>query len=241
GGIVGRGPGEMKLEVDRRRVRDRIGLLEKELTSLSEARRQRKQRRVATGIPIISIVGYTNAGKSTLLNALTKSDAFVEDKMFATLDTSSRRLRFPREREAIITDTVGFIRDLPKDLIAAFKSTLEELEDADLLIHLVDISSPRFEDHIASVSRILTDLNLAHKEQLLVFNKIDRIPTEIAANISMRFNAVALSAVNPSTFKPFLAAIESYLWDGKAAETSVSTNFDQSNRIPPGNQSIIRR
>jgi GTP-binding protein HflX len=241
GGIGGRGPGEMKLEVDRRRVRDRIGLLEKELTSLSEARRQRKQRRVATGIPIISIVGYTNAGKSTLLNALTKSDAFVEDKMFATLDTSSRRLRFPREREAIITDTVGFIRDLPKDLIAAFKSTLEELEDADLLIHLVDISSPRFEDHIASVSRILTDLNLAHKEQLLVFNKIDRIPTEIAANISMRFNAVALSAVNPSTFKPFLAAIESYLWDGKAAETSVSTNFDQSNRIPPGNQSIIRR
>ena len=221
GGIGGRGPGEMKLEVDRRRVRDRIGLLEKELKSLSEARRQRKQRRVATGIPIISIVGYTNAGKSTLLNALTKSDAFVEDKMFATLDTSSRRLRFPREREVIITDTVGFIRDLPKDLVAAFKSTLEELEDADLLIHLVDISSLRFEDHIASVSRILKDLNLADKEQLLVFNKVDRIPAEIAANITMRFNAVAVSAVSPSTFKPFLAAIESYLWDGKMAETTV--------------------
>ncbi len=113
GGIGGRGPGEMKLEIDRRRVRDRIALLEKELKSLSQARRQRKQRRVGTGIPIVSIVGYTNAGKSTLLNSLTRSYVFVEDKLFATLDTASRRLRFPKERDVIVTDTVGFIRDLP--------------------------------------------------------------------------------------------------------------------------------
>jgi GTP-binding protein HflX len=221
GGIGGRGPGEMKLEVDRRRVRDRISLLERELRSLSEARRQRKQRRVETGIPIVSIIGYTNAGKSTLLNALTKSDTFVEDKMFATLDTSSRRLRFPREREVIITDTVGFIRDLPKDLVAAFKSTLEELEDADLLIHLVDISNPRFEDHIASVRRILGELNLAQKEQLLVLNKSDRVATEVGENIATRFNAVAISAINSSTFKPLLDAVESHLWDSKIVEITV--------------------
>lgn len=221
GGIGGRGPGEMKLEIDRRRVRERITLLERELRSLSEARRQRKQRRVETGIPIVSIIGYTNAGKSTLLNALTKSETFVEDKLFATLDTASRRLRFPREREVIITDTVGFIRDLPRDLMTAFKSTLEELEDADLLIHLVDASNPRFEQHIASVEKILEELDLGHKPQLLVFNKIDKIPAEEAENLKMRFNAIAVSAMDPSTLGPFLQAIEAYIWNGKMTEAAV--------------------
>lgn len=221
GGIGGRGPGEMKLEIDRRRVRERITLLERELRSLSEARRQRKQRRVATGIPIVSIIGYTNAGKSTLLNALTKSGTFVEDKLFATLDTASRRLRFPRERDVIVTDTVGFIRNLPKDLMAAFKSTLEELEDADLLVHLVDASNPRFEQHINSVEAVLEELGLANKPQLLVFNKIDRLPEEETENLKMRFNAVAVSALDPSTFKSFLEAIEAYIWDGKMAEATV--------------------
>lgn len=222
GGIGGRGPGEMKLEVDRRRVRDRIHLLEKELKSLSEARRQRKQRRVETGIPIVSIIGYTNAGKSTLLNALTKSETFVEDRMFATLDTASRRLRFPREREVIITDTVGFIRNLPPDLMAAFRSTLEELEDADLLIQLVDASSPRFEQHILSVEKILEDLELEKKPQLLVFNKIDALPEEEAGNIGTRFDAVAVSALHPSTFKPLLEAIEACLWNSRSTETAVT-------------------
>lgn len=221
GGVGGRGPGEMKLEIDRRRVRDRIALLERELKALSEARRQRKQRRVETGIPIISIIGYTNAGKSTLLNSLTKSEVFVEDKMFATLDTSSRRLRFPKEREVIVTDTVGFIRDLPKDLVAAFRSTLEELEDADLFIHLVDVSNPRFEDHIDSVERILRELNLGSTQQLLVFNKTDLVPADVAENVTIRFHAVALSAKNPTTFKPFLDAIEMYLWDSKMAGAAV--------------------
>lgn len=212
GGIGGRGPGEMKLEVDRRRVRERITLLEKELKSLSLARQQRKARRVAQGIPIISIIGYTNAGKSTLLNNMTKSSTFVEDKMFATLDTASKRLRFPKERDVIITDTVGFIRDLPKDLISAFKATLEELEDADLLLHVVDISNPRFEQQIQSVEKILADLELSEKSVLLAFNKEDLIDREQAAAICHRFNAISISALQPESFHRLMNAIENKLW-----------------------------
>jgi GTP-binding protein HflX len=212
GGIGGRGPGEMKLEVDRRRVRERIALLEKQLKSLSRARQQRKARRVAQGIPIISIIGYTNAGKTTLLNNLTRSSAFVEDKMFATLDTASRRLRFPKERDVIITDTVGFIRDLPKDLFAAFKATLEELEDADLLLHIVDLSNPRFEQQIKSVEKILSDLGLSGKPVLLVFNKEDLVDEEEADAICRRLGAISISAVKSGTFHGLLKAIENKLW-----------------------------
>jgi GTP-binding protein HflX len=218
GGIGGRGPGEMKLEIDRRRVRDRIGLLEKELRSLSAARKQRKQKRVERGIPIVSIIGYTNAGKSTLLNSLTMSSVFVEDKLFATLDTASRRLRFPRERDVIVTDTVGFIRDLPKDLMAAFRATLEELTDADLLLHLIDASNPRFEQHIESVENILRELNLDKKPRLLVFNKTDKLSFEEAKNLSIRYNAVTISALDPSTFGPLLKAVEENIWERKLAE-----------------------
>ena len=221
GGIGGRGPGEMKLEIDRRRVRDRIALLEKELRTLGQARIQRKHRRVNTGIPIVSIVGYTNAGKSTLLNSLTRSYVFVEDKLFATLDTASRRLRFPKERDLIVTDTVGFIRDLPKDLMTAFRATLEELEDADLLLHIVDASSPRFEQHIISVENILRDLGLDAKPRILVFNKTDRIGSELAQNLAVRFNAIALSALDPSTFGPLLEAIEDHIWDRNPAEAKI--------------------
>jgi GTP-binding protein HflX len=213
GGIGGRGPGEMKLETDRRRIRDRISHLERELRVLAEARRQRKHRRVETGIPIVSIIGYTNAGKSTLLNTLTRSSTFVEDKMFATLDTASRRLRFPREREIIITDTVGFIRDLPRDLIAAFKATLEELEDADLLLHVVDVSSPRLEQQISSVEGILDGLRLVDKARILVCNKIDRISAEEVSHLCARLGAVAVSALDPATLQPLLDAIEHRLWE----------------------------
>ena len=215
GGIGGRGPGEMKLEVDRRRIREKLSHLEKELKTLSEARKQRKQRRISAKLPIVSIVGYTNAGKSTLLNTLTKSGTVVEDKMFATLDTASRRLRFPKEREVIITDTVGFIRNLPKDLMAAFRSTLEELEDADLLIHLVDISNPRFEQHIASVESILKDLKLADKPKLLVFNKVDRVALGTAANIESRYDAMAVSAIHAESLRPLLGAIETHIWESR--------------------------
>ena len=212
GGIGGKGPGEMKLEVDRRRVRERISLLEKQLKSLGRARQQRKARRVSQGIPIISIIGYTNAGKSTLLNSLTRSKTFVEDKMFATLDTASRRLRFPKERDVIITDTVGFIRDLPKDLFAAFKATLEELEDADLLLHVVDISNPRFEQQIKSVEKILSDLKLSEKPVLMAFNKEDMADREEVEGVCKRYNAISISAVKPQTLHKFLNAIESMLW-----------------------------
>jgi GTP-binding protein HflX len=219
GGIGGRGPGEMKLEVDRRRVRERIALLEKELESLRRARLQRKARRVEQGIPIISIIGYTNAGKSTLLNNLTKSRTFVEDKMFATLDTASRRLRFPRERDVIITDTVGFIRDLPKDLFAAFRATLEELEDADLLLHLVDVSNPRFEQHMESVEKILSELGLLQKPQLLVFNKEDLVEQQDVEAICKRFNGISISAKRQETFHKLLIAIEEKLWPETPHET----------------------
>ncbi|MCI0468610.1 MAG: GTPase HflX [Nitrospirae bacterium] len=212
GGIGGRGPGEMKLEIDRRRIRERISRLEKELNTLSEARRQRRHKRVENKIPIVSIIGYTNAGKSTLLNALTKSSTIVEDKMFATLDTASRRLRFPREREIIIADTVGFIRDLPKDLMAAFKATLEELEDADLLLHLVDISNPRFEQHMESVENILRELNLSDKKRIIVLNKADKVAENEVKNLANRYNAICISALEQSTFNPLLNVIEKNIW-----------------------------
>jgi GTP-binding protein HflX len=221
GGIGGRGPGEMKLEIDRRRVRERISLLEREMKVLAEARRQRKARRVERRVPIVSIIGYTNAGKSTLLNSLTRSKTFVEDKLFATLDTAARRLRFPREREVVVTDTVGFIRDLPKDLMAAFRATLEELEDAELLLHVVDVSNTSFEQHIASVERILGELNLSHKKKVLVFNKVDALGDEESRNLALRFGAVPVSALDTKTFGPLLAAIEENTFDEKMVEAKV--------------------
>ncbi len=216
GGLGGRGPGETKLEIDRRRIRDRITRLEKQLASLSKGRRQRRQRRIRSQLPIISIVGYTNAGKSTLLNALTQSAVFTEDLLFATLDTSSRRLRFPQEREVIITDTVGFIRKLPKSLLGAFKATLEELEDADLLLHVVDISDPRFEEQIVAVERILQDLDLGTLPRQLVFNKTDKVSSQEVAALCRRFNAIGVSALDRSSFNPMLAELESRFWPGEA-------------------------
>lgn len=218
GGIGGRGPGETKLEIDRRRIRDRLSRLEKQLDNLSRGRLQRRQRRIRAEVPIVSIVGYTNAGKSTLLNALTQSAVFTEDLLFATLDTSTRRLRFPEEREVIITDTVGFIRKLPKSLLGAFKATLEELEDADLLLHVVDVSAARFEEQIAAVERILQDLELGTLPRLLVFNKMDRVPPNEVAALCRRFDAIAVSALDRSTFTPLLAELQQRFWPQENCE-----------------------
>ena len=212
GGIGGRGPGETKLEIDRRRIRERITRLEKQLDNLARGRLQRRQKRIRAAVPIVSIVGYTNAGKSTLLNALTQSAVFTENLLFATLDTSTRRLRFPQEREVIITDTVGFIRQLPKSLLGAFKSTLEELEDADLLLHVVDLSNPRFEEQIAAVERILVDLDLARIPRLLVFNKIDQVPSGEVAALCRRFQAIGVSALDRSSFTPLMQALQARCW-----------------------------
>ncbi|HEY7181566.1 MAG TPA: GTPase HflX [Blastocatellia bacterium] len=199
GGIGGRGPGETKLEVDRRRVRERIAFLEDKLKHVRESRRQRRVQRVRRDLPVVSIVGYTNAGKSTLLNALTNSQVVAEQRMFATLDPTSRRLRLPHDQEIIINDTVGFIRDLPKDLLAAFKATLEEMEESDLLIHLVDASSPQLENQVASVNRILGELQLDAIPRLLVFNKMDLVEPEELENRRRVYNAITVSAINRST------------------------------------------
>jgi GTP-binding protein HflX len=232
GGIGGRGPGETKLETDRRRIRDRIASLERELKELSRGRAQRRQQRVKAGVPIISIVGYTNAGKSTLLNTLTKSDVFTEDLLFATLDTSTRRLRFPREREVIITDTVGFIRSLPKSLMGAFKATLEELQDADLLLHVVDASSPRFEDHIAQVRAILQELELGDKQELLVFNKADLLDglkkKDTVAFLRVRQtartqNSVTVSARDRKSLTPLVDELQRRFWTETPAASSIQT------------------
>ncbi len=195
GGIGLRGPGETKLEVDRRRVRDRIARLEKELEEVRKARIQRRARRGRKGLPVVSIVGYTNAGKSTLLNALTHSRVTVEDKLFATLDPASRRLRFPRERDVIVTDTVGFIRDLPPDLVNAFRATLEELEEAELLLHVADISSGYVEEQIRSVRGILSEMGLQRKKELLVFNKKDLVEPWRLQEMLSRYPALAISAL----------------------------------------------
>lgn len=215
GGIGGRGPGETKLEIDRRRIRERISRLEKRLKQMSRGRLQRRNRRVRAEVPIISIVGYTNAGKSTLLNSLTRSDVFTEDLLFATLDTSTRRLRFPLEREVIITDTVGFIRKLPPSLMGAFKSTLEELSDADLLLHVVDVSNPRFEEQIQAVEQILGDLDLGHIPRLLVFNKVDLVDKDECEALCRRFEATAVCAQDRRSFKTLLGQLQHRFWQAE--------------------------
>jgi len=208
GGIGARGPGETRLEIDRRRARDRIRNLEKELGQLHKGRKQRRSKRQRHNVPVISIVGYTNAGKSTLLNALTHSSVDVKNQMFATLDPTSRRLRFPRDIEVIITDTVGFLRNLPKDLIEAFRATLEEMEDADLLLHVVDLSNPDFEEHIGAVKHILEELHLDRIPQLLVFNKKDVAEPGLAQNVCNRYDGVSISATQRDTLRNLITRVQ---------------------------------
>jgi GTP-binding protein HflX len=210
GGIGGRGPGETKLETDRRRVRDRISRLEKEIQAQRQRRQERRKERMRREFPVISIVGYTNAGKSTLLNALTASHVHAEQRMFATLDPTSRRLRLPHEQEVIINDTVGFIRDLPPDLIAAFRATLEEIGGSDLLLHLVDASNPRYMQQLESVERILGELELAQIPRLVVFNKSDLVEADELealmrhASQSGGRECLAVSALKPQSLRPML-------------------------------------
>ncbi len=214
GGIGARGPGETKLEINRRRVRDRIARLNKELKKIKRQREGRRSLRGSKGLPVISIVGYTNAGKSTLLNALTRSSVAAKNRMFETLDPSSRRLRFPREREAIITDTVGFIRKLPESLMQAFAATLEELHDADLLLHVVDASSPRFEEQIKTVEETLADLGLSDTPTLVVYNKTDLLQDEERHLFSKKDDGVAISAIAYSTLSSLVERIEKHVWSG---------------------------
>ena len=168
---------------------------------------------------MVSIVGYTNAGKSTLLNALTHSEVLAEDKLFATLDPTSRRLRFPEEREVIITDTVGFIRDLPPDLVNAFRATLEELDDASLLLHVVDASDPAHDAQVEAVEQILDGLGLGSKPRILVWNKADRIDPELAANLVRTRGGVAISAATGQGLEALLHKADRTLFaEGRSLE-----------------------
>jgi GTP-binding protein HflX len=228
GGIGGRGPGETKLEIGRRRAKDRVTHLEEQLKKLAKQRAQRRNKRSRDGVPTVAIVGYTNAGKSTLLNALTGADVLTEDKLFATLDTRSRTLNVGwagyGDREVVLTDTVGFIRDLPKDLFSAFRATFEEAADADLLLHVVDTSDPSWEDHVRTTEALLEQLELDQIPRLRVYNKSDLLPPgEGEALVRPWRDRVLVSAVDRETTRALLDAIARKLAD----------RWDASAKVPP--------
>lgn len=224
GGIGTRGPGETKLEVDRRRIKDRLAKLEAKLKTISAERHHRRERRRKKAVPVISLVGYTNAGKSTLLNALTNSQILAEDKLFATLDPTSRRLRFPEDVEVIITDTVGFIRDLPKELLKAFQSTLEELHEADVLVHVVDSSNPRCEEQIQVVDELLADLDL-HLPTLMVFNKIDLADPDTVDRLTAQYSGVAVCSLQRDTLVDLLARARVLVYKAISTPEMISNDY----------------
>jgi len=209
GGIGGRGPGETKLEINRRRVREKINRLKKEIVKIRKQRKQQKSKRKRKNLPVISIVAYTNAGKSTLLNTLTQSKIIVANRLFATLDPSSRRLRFPKDTEVIITDTVGFIQRLPQELMQAFHATLEELSDADIILHVIDISNPRYMQQKESVEKILKNLKLERIPTILLLNKIDRIDLDSFDDQWLLKRGIAVCATKKHSLKPLIAKLES--------------------------------
>ncbi len=224
GGIGGRGPGETKLEIGKRRVTDRIALLEREIRKLRTQRELRRKFRQRREIPVVSIVGYTNAGKSTLLNAMTRSETLTQDALFATLDPTTRRIKFPENKEIILTDTVGFIQDLPPALMQAFKATLEEMEDATLLLLVVDASSSRVDHEIRTVQDILRELNLHEIPLLYVFNQIDKIEGEVLWSKMDYFEkelgihgdqSVFISALHQENLPQLTRVIEQCLWQKK--------------------------
>ena len=199
GGIGTRGPGETKLEVDRRKIRKRISLLEKKIYQISVQRDTQRKKREEKNIFQIALVGYTNSGKSTLLNATTDSDAYVEDKLFSTLDSTTRKLKICPNSEVLISDTVGFIKKLPHQLIASFKSTLEEVKRSDLLLLVVDISNTDFENNIYSVKEVLKEIGVWQKPVVLVFNKIDKLSSGELNSLKIKYkNSVFISALKRS-------------------------------------------
>jgi GTP-binding protein HflX len=206
GGIGGRGPGETKLEVNKRRVKDRLARLDAELEKIEKQRELRRKVRNKNKIPTLAIIGYTNAGKSSLLNALSGSDIYAKDELFATLDPHSRRLRFPKEHEVLVTDTVGFINNLPKSLMKAFKATLEELQDADILLHVVDIADKNFKQHIQVVEEIISELDLTSKPKIVVFNKIDKLSEEEYINNPDFSQAILISTRDKRGFVELINA-----------------------------------
>jgi GTP-binding protein HflX len=224
GGIGGRGPGETKLEIGRRRAKERVTHLEAQLKKLKKQREQRRRKRSRGGVPTVAVVGYTNAGKSTLLNTMTGANVLAEDKLFATLDTRSRILRVGwagfGDRDVVLTDTVGFIRKLPKDLWAAFRATFEEAADADVLVHVVDASDGSMVEHMDTTIKLLDDLELSEIPRILVLNKIDVIDSLAQRRLERGYpGAVFVSALDRSTTRPLIDAIAQTLaerWDAAA-------------------------
>lgn len=207
GGIGTRGPGETQLEVDRRRARERIAHIRQELERVRSSREIHRTRRLSIPIPTVSLIGYTNAGKSTLMRALTKAEVLVEDKLFATLDPTVRRLRLPSGREILLADTVGFIRKLPHALVESFKATFEEIRGSDLLIHVIDASAPARQEQISRVQGVLRELDLGEKPVLEVFNKADLL----GRNFPQEKNKIYLSALHKEGFEEFLFALDEIL------------------------------
>ena len=226
GGIGTRGPGETQLESDRRIIEQRIQRLKKDIEEVRKHRAMYRRRRSRLGMPIVALVGYTNAGKSTLLNTLTDTEVFVEDKLFSTLDPTTRRLSLPNDQEVLLTDTVGFIQKLPPTLVAAFRATLEELNEADLLLHVVDITQKNAAEQSQTVDDLLDDLNLGAKPRIIAINKIDLLTedSEVIDRYSEQFGGdnemVLISAAKGWGFDRMLQLIGDTLGKGKARYVS---------------------
>ncbi|MCH9685453.1 MAG: GTPase HflX [Deltaproteobacteria bacterium] len=243
GGVGGRGPGETKLEVDRRRAKDRIADLERRLRQLRKQRDQQRARRQRSRVPVVAIVGYTNAGKSTLLNTVTGATVDAENKLFATLDPTVRRIRFPMDREIVLLDTVGFIRDLPPALRQAFSATLEEIADADLLLHVVDATDPDRDQQVATVDSVLADLGAGRVPRFVVLNKSDALrarPSEQAvASLTSGDPAFFVSALQKRTTRELMVAIESHLWERGRVERPQHAQYqavDAQSAEEPGDE-----
>lgn len=242
GGVGLRGPGETQLEVDRRRARARISQLKHELQQVHTHRELYRRRRQHEGIPVVSLVGYTNAGKSTLLKAFSAADVLVEDKLFATLDPTTRQIRLPNGREVLITDTVGFIQRLPTNLVAAFRATLEEVNEADLLIHVVDITHPMAQEQAQTVDKILRELGVADKPVIVALNKIDKIIGDgsqdeagdrlraLATEFEFQPNYVAISAEKRLGLAALLEKIEKEL-TADLVDLDTTIPYEESNLV----------
>lgn len=229
GGIGTRGPGETKLEVDRRRIRDRIAFIKDQIEKVKAVRSLHRSKRKKNNVFEVSLVGYTNAGKSTLLNTLTNSDIYAKDQLFATLDPTTRQLTLPNRQEIIITDTVGFIQRLPHQLIAAFRSTLEVVTEADLLVHVIDVSHELYKEQAAAVHEVLKEIGAETKPVITVYNKIDKLPpdSKLADRLALEEDTVCISAAKKLNLETLQQMIESHL-KSKAVEVTLCIPYAET-------------
>lgn len=229
GGIGTRGPGETKLEVDRRRIRDRIAFIKDQIEKVKAVRSLHRSKRKKNNVFEVSLVGYTNAGKSTLLNTLTNSDIYAKDQLFATLDPTTRQLTLPNKQEIIITDTVGFIQRLPHQLIAAFRSTLEVVTEADLLVHVIDVSHELYKEQAAAVHEVLKEIGAETKPVITVYNKIDKLPpdSKLADRLALEEDAVCISAAKKLNLETLQQMIETHL-KSKAVEVTLCIPYAET-------------